>query len=177
MYKILIECERENNKIKSKEPYFILVERVPLLESVNGKTLWYQTNFSSRKKAKSCALQIEKYLDNSFIFLDLIYTKIKQLEFIEVETLIFNKNILAQMELSRIALISSSKSPNYAWYFIEKFNEYIKALKRVCFIVDSKYFKLASSLWDFLIEFEASFIRTYRSFGVLSNGGQLQFFL
>lgn len=176
MFKILIEVKELNNKIKEKEPYYILVERCPLIEAVDGKTVFYQSNYSSKQKAKIAAAQIEKYFENSFFFLDLIYSKIKQLELTELVNQNFNKSLFSVFENSRIDLILSSKKEMYAWAHIDCFLIHIRNLKKMCFAVSSYYSPYSNSLFDFLVEFEKSFIRTYRSFGILNEGGQLQFF-
>ena len=171
-----IKIEDQSHYKNEKFPYQILYEQTPDISKGSDKLVIHQSRFSNLKKAQKVANDLSKFLDEAFVFVDLIYTKLKQLEICDVEQNRYLKIDFNTIEKSRIHLFKSRSLSLPAYTHISNIDSFIQNLKYWCFNISKQYYSTANKLFQFLLSFEQHFKNTYRSSQILSNSHNLKMF-
>ena len=171
-----IKIEDQSHYKNEKFPYQILYEQAPDISKGSGKLVIHQSRFSNLKKAQKVANDLSNFLDESFIFLDLIYTKLKQLEICDVSENQYLKIDFNSIEKSRILLFKTRSLFRPAYTHISNIDSFIQHLKYWCFNVSKQYYTTADKLFQFLLSFEEHFKNSYRSAQILSDSKKFSMF-
>ena len=177
MFKIKIENVPAYRKAENIQPYLIRYELIP----DNSKNAWvpvyHQSTFTSYRKALKVAADLSIYLNDAFIFLDLVYTKLKQLEISVCQDVKYLKIDFNRVERGRISLLKGAGLELPAYKHIENLKEFLGSLKYWCFAICEKYTSVANQLFKFLLDFEEGFVNGYRSAQMLSEKHSLKLFI
>ena len=171
-----IKIEDQSHYKNEKFPYQILYEQTPDISKGSDKLVIHQSRFSNLKKAQKVANDLSKFLDEAFVFVDLIYTKLKQLEICDVEQNRYLKIDFNTIEKSRIHLFKSRSLSLPAYTHISNIDSFIQCLKYWCFNIPRGYYSTANKLFQLLLSFEEHFKNTYRSSEILSDSKKLSMF-
>lgn len=174
MFKIKLA---ENLNFSKKESiYSIIYETQPDISKGAANLKFHQSDFTNKKKANSVAVSLGCFLEESFLFLDLIYLKLKQLENAVFDNKQYLKIDFNRIENSRFKLLTTKEKSLFAYEHINNISDYINQLKYWCFSINSNYNKVADSLFQMLVSFQVHFINTYRSSEQLHETKKLNLF-
>ena len=176
MFKIEIEDLRRY-EAKMKAPYYLRYELNPDITKGSEKLIYHGSAFSSLRSAQSVAGKLSEYFTDCYFLLDLIYTKLKQLEIAVKDVPKYLKVDFNRIEKSRCDLLKNSQKTLQAWAHINAIKDFTNNLKYWCFSVSKEFSAAANNLFRILLDFEAHFINTYRSAKILVECNQLKMFL
>lgn len=176
MFKIQIyEVLLKNNE--ATPPYVIRYELVPDISKGAFNHFIHQSEYKSLAKAKRVAGDLSIYLSDSYMFLDLVYTKLKQLEITLNQSEKYLRIDFNKVENVRVNLLKNSQKSLFAYDHIDNIKRFLSSLKYWCFAISKNYTTAANQLFRMLLDFESAFVNGYRSAEILSNNNQLKFFL
>lgn len=159
------------------QPYVIRYELIPdITKGVNNKII-HESRFTNCKKAEKVASDLSNFLDESFHFLELIYTKLKQLELAVITDKKYLLLDFNEIENARIYLIQTRVKQREAHDHITSLRRFLNLLKQWCFNIKKCYRDLANSTFQMLLSFELHFKNSYRSAKLLSETDSLKLFL
>lgn len=174
MFKIKIQ-DFSHYKYEKQIPYSIRYELSPDADFSGFKI--HESRFSCLKTAHKVAADLSRYLTDSYFFLDLVYSKIKQLEYsynLKPEYLCKD---LSHFEIVRSNLLKTACTKDFAYNHIAALKSFIYALKDWCFIISESFKNQANAIYHLLEDFQISFINTYRSASENSENKQLKIFI
>ena len=171
-----IKIEDQSHYKNEKFPYQILYEQTPDISKGSDKIVIHQSRFSNLKKAQKVANDLSNFLDESFMFLDLIYTKLKQLEIADVSQDLYLKIDFNSIEKSRLIVFKSRSLAFPAYVHIRNLDIFLQNLKYWCFNISKQYYSTANKLFQFLLSFEEHFKNSYRSAQILSDSKKFSMF-
>ena len=174
MFPIKIHSEKDVN---GKFIHTIRYELTPDLTKGLNKIIVHQSQFSNLVKAKIVSHQLSQFLIDSYYFLDLIYTKLSQLEISLNQSEKYLKIDFNKIQEYRIKCVSDSQTQHFAYYHINNIKDFLAGLKYWCFMISKNYYHVYNRLFKLLLYFEEMFIKTYRSSQILSADNKLKFFL
>lgn len=171
-----IKIEDQSHYKNEKYPYQILYEQTPDISKGSDKLVIHQSRFSNLKKAQKVANDLSNFLDESFMFLDLIYTKLKQLEIADVSQDLYLNIDFNSIEESRLIVFKSRGYVFPAYVHIRNLDIFLQNLKYWCFNISKQYYSTANKLFQLVLSFEEHFKNTYRSSEILSKSHNLKMF-
>lgn len=175
LFKIKL-ADYSHYKFDKKEPYILRYEWVPDISKGIQNQIIHQSSFSNLRNAQKVADDLSKLLADAYLYLDLVFTKLKQLEVSIKITEKYLQLDFNELEKVRIQLLKNSLKTKKAYEHIEVFDNYINLLKKFCFNISRDYYSIANQIFQQLISFEEHFINLYRSSKILSEKNQLRLF-
>ena len=176
MFKIEIE-KRHLVYHQNDSPYFIRYELIPDISKGVYNRIIHEANYTNLQLALKDASKLSEYITEISVVLDLIYTKIKQIEISINQSAKYLKIDFNRVEQARITLLITSSVTLPAHIHISNIMSFINSLKYWCFAICKNYQTIANQLFKMLLELEQSFINTYRSAQMLNESNQLKLFL
>ena len=161
---------------QQKESYCIIYETTPDISKGAANLKFHQSVFTNRKKALAVASSLGCFLEESFLFLDLIYLKLKSLENAVFDNKQYLKIDFNRIENARFKILATKEKSLFACEHINNISDYINQLKYWCFAINEVFAKMADSLFKMLISFQVHFINTYRSSEQLHETKNLNLF-
>lgn len=175
-FKIKIE-DLSRYKSEKKIPYSIRYELLPDNTKGIGNVIIHESKFSNLTKAQRVADDLSRFLAECHLYLDLVYTKLKQLEIgVNLKAADYDYNY-QQLELLRIQVLKNSHKVLFAYEHIAYLLGFLHALKGFCFTIDKGYYSLVNGVFEQLQSFESFFVNSYRSAKLLSEKNELKLFL
>lgn len=163
-------------KYDKKRPYLIRYETTPDISKGHGNMIFHQSRFSSLNKARKVADDLSKFFTDCYLYLDLVYTKLKQLEIAVNISEKYLQLDFNDLEKSRVKLLNNSVGQIEAYKHIDDFNYHISLLKKFCFNISKEYYSTANLIFQQLLSFEDHFRNLYRSAQQLSETNSLRLF-
>lgn len=177
MFKIKInDLSRQHFSTRVVEPYEIRFELNPDFCDTLKKTIYYETHFSSLRQAKEFTAQLEKFLEDSFFFIDLIYHRINSLGVYNHTSKIEGKtyhDFYVKCQTARAEILSLN-FPNYTYSIVESIQFYINSLIALIFFYKDTFKHEANKIYHLLEDFKSYFIRNVRSSRELYNNDNLR---
>jgi len=175
MFKIQI-ADFSYNKREKAAPYAIRYELIPDISKGVENKIIHESRFSNLRKARKVADTLSQYLQSSAEFLDLVYTKLKQIE-ISVNDLPKQLRVdFNRVEKHRSNMLIQSLVTLPAHEHISNILQFCTVLKYWCFAISKDFRNKANQLFAMLLNFEESFINAYRSAEQLTETKQLKLF-
>lgn len=176
MFKIEIE-KRTLLKGENYPLYFIRYELVPDISKGVENRIIHEANYKNLQIARKNAEILSNYLSEINLILDLVYTKLKQIEVSLNQTNSYLRIDFNKIEKSRIHLLVKSSLILPAYIHIDNLIKFLNNLKYWCFAISKDFYTAANQLFKMLLNVEESFVNNYRSAQILSEKNQLKIFL
>lgn len=176
MFKIEIQKRRRLNG-ENDAPYFIRYEILPDISKGAFNRVMHEANYRNLQLAIKDAGKLSDYLAEISVVLDLVYTKLKQIDVCLNQCDKYLKIDFNRVENDRIKLLRDSQKTLFAYDHIKNITLFLNSLKYWCFAISKDYQNTANQLFKMLLNVEESFVNNYRSAQILNSKNHLKIFL